>query len=481
MVAAANVTPVVTDDYAASTSTTGTVSVGGTRSANIETAGDADWFSVTLTAGQTYQFDVKGVDSGNGTLADPYMRLRDSAGTSLAVDDDSGPGLDARITYAPTTTGTYFVSAGSATGSGVGTYRVSATDITAFTITPAAPSVPESAGSIVFTVNRLGALVAETLYVSTWQGEGHANVADYLPKLNEALSFAAGQAAATVTVAIINDAAAEVDETFALLLQRLPTDPGGVYLAKASFTIVDDDRSATTYAISPAAGAVGEGAGGLALTVTRRGALPAQTLYLSTLQSEGFLNRGDYVGRFNETLVFAQGEVSKPLTIAILDDVLAEADETFGLLLQRHASDPGSVSLARTTFTIVDNDLQTVDDFAASVATTGSATLGQARQGTIDWFGDTDWFRVDLFAGVTYQFDARGQSSGSGSLLDPFLRLRDSAGGPIANAFADGGASASTPACATRRTSMALSTSRWAADTRSTAPEPTRSTSGYRR
>src|SRR5438874_815978 len=101
------------DDYAGSTATTGAVSVGGSTTGNIETAGDTDWFRITLTAGLTYQFDLKGSATSNGTLADPFLRLRDSAGTSLASDDDSGTGLDSLITYTATASGTYYLSAGS--------------------------------------------------------------------------------------------------------------------------------------------------------------------------------------------------------------------------------------------------------------------------------------------------------------------------------------------------------------------------------
>ena len=129
LVTATDVSPVINDDYAGSTATTGTVSVGGSKSGNIETADDTDWFKVTLTAGTTYRFDVLGADTGNGTLANPFMRVRDSAGTSLVFDDDSGIGLDSQTTYTPTSSGTYFVSAGSSTSSGTGTYLVTATDV----------------------------------------------------------------------------------------------------------------------------------------------------------------------------------------------------------------------------------------------------------------------------------------------------------------------------------------------------------------
>src|SRR2546423_1871098 len=90
------------DDFASTTSTTGAVSVGGSTSGNIETAGDTDWFKITLTGGHTYQFDLKGSPSGNGTLADPFLRLRDSAGNPItnAFADDGGTGFDSRFSFA---------------------------------------------------------------------------------------------------------------------------------------------------------------------------------------------------------------------------------------------------------------------------------------------------------------------------------------------------------------------------------------------
>ena len=74
---------------------------------NIESTNDADWFRVTLTVGHIYQFDLEGSDTGEGTLSDPFMVLLNSSGNQIASDFDSGAGLNARITYAPTTNGTY--------------------------------------------------------------------------------------------------------------------------------------------------------------------------------------------------------------------------------------------------------------------------------------------------------------------------------------------------------------------------------------
>jgi CARDB/FG-GAP-like repeat/RTX calcium-binding nonapeptide repeat (4 copies)/Bacterial pre-peptidase C-terminal domain/Lipase (class 3) len=118
------------DDFLASTSTTGFVSVGSFATGSIETVGDTDWFRITLMVGHRYQFDLQGSATGSGTLADPFLRLRDSGGTSITFNDDNGTNLNSRITYDATSSNTYYLSTGSATTSGTGTYRLSANDIT---------------------------------------------------------------------------------------------------------------------------------------------------------------------------------------------------------------------------------------------------------------------------------------------------------------------------------------------------------------
>ena len=116
---------VAPDDYAAGTWTAGHVSVGGSATGNIEVVGDRDWFSVSLTAGTSYVLREDGTGTGAGTLADSYMYLYDSSSTLLAQDDDSGPGLDSRLIFAPSSSGTYFIGAATF-GSNTGTYTVSA-------------------------------------------------------------------------------------------------------------------------------------------------------------------------------------------------------------------------------------------------------------------------------------------------------------------------------------------------------------------
>ena len=73
---------------------------------------DSDWYAVTLTVGTTWQFDLSGTSSTSSPdlkLKDPFLMLRDANGESVAVDDDSGLGRDARLVYTPTVSGTYYV------------------------------------------------------------------------------------------------------------------------------------------------------------------------------------------------------------------------------------------------------------------------------------------------------------------------------------------------------------------------------------
>jgi hypothetical protein len=116
------------DDRAASTSTTGTVTPGSSVNGSIEAANDRDWFRVSLTSGRSYTIDLAGLDTGQGALADPYLYGVYDAGGKVqpnTSNDDitGGKGLNSRVTFAPSTTGTYYISAG-ANGTITGGYQL---------------------------------------------------------------------------------------------------------------------------------------------------------------------------------------------------------------------------------------------------------------------------------------------------------------------------------------------------------------------
>ena len=104
----------MSDDYAATTQTTGAVAVGGSATGEIETAGDHDWFAVTLEAGKTY---LRGIHDANGNFL------------SGTTDNDCGAGKNSRVYFTATEDATYYVAAG-ANGSDTGTYTLFVTDVT---------------------------------------------------------------------------------------------------------------------------------------------------------------------------------------------------------------------------------------------------------------------------------------------------------------------------------------------------------------
>ena len=112
-----------TDDYGATTSTTGVVAVGGSASGRIETGADRDWFGVVLAAGQVYSFTL--ASAGLDGLSDPYLSLYSSSGTLLGSNDDGAGNLNSLLSYATTAAGTYYLQARDY-GSGTGAYRLAA-------------------------------------------------------------------------------------------------------------------------------------------------------------------------------------------------------------------------------------------------------------------------------------------------------------------------------------------------------------------
>src|SRR5829696_716587 len=108
-------------DIPASTTTTASISVGGSVAGTIETFGDHDWFRIQLTAGQAITITLNGT-----TLQDPFLRILNSSGGILQENDDISSGVirDSRISFTAPTTGTYYIDAGAWQDNYVGDYQL---------------------------------------------------------------------------------------------------------------------------------------------------------------------------------------------------------------------------------------------------------------------------------------------------------------------------------------------------------------------
>ena len=100
---------IVGGEVPGSTSTTFTLNIGDSITSQIEASGDQDWYRVQLTAGVTYEFTLSG--TGGDILDDPFLEIMDSAGTQIAENDDGSSGLNSRLRYTPTQSGTFYINA----------------------------------------------------------------------------------------------------------------------------------------------------------------------------------------------------------------------------------------------------------------------------------------------------------------------------------------------------------------------------------
>ena len=99
---------------------------GDTFIGEIDDSLDSDNVAINLSAGTQYTFDLEGSATGAGTITDPILRLRNIIGDTIVTDAGSGVGLNARIVFTPTESGTYYLSAAGRNGA-EGTYTLTTT------------------------------------------------------------------------------------------------------------------------------------------------------------------------------------------------------------------------------------------------------------------------------------------------------------------------------------------------------------------
>ncbi len=105
----------------------------------------------------------------------------------------------------------------------------------------------------------------------------------------------------------------------------------------------------------------------------------------------------------------------------------ADATGTYFVQAQEARANEGTYTLS--VILLGANGASEADtDFPADNTTTGRVDVGASATGNIESATDSDWFRVDLEAGKTYQFDLEGAHNGRGTLPDPYLFVYDGFG-----------------------------------------------------
>ena len=110
-----------TDDHGNDLDNATAAAVGVDVEGVVDYEGDSDYFRFTAEGGQLYQIDVS-----LGSLRNSYLELRDSAGRSLASNDNHGGYLSSRVVWEAPASGDYYLAVKAASGqfTQVGSYTL---------------------------------------------------------------------------------------------------------------------------------------------------------------------------------------------------------------------------------------------------------------------------------------------------------------------------------------------------------------------
>ena len=227
----------------------------------------------------------------------------------------------------------------------------------------------EDVGELVFSVTLMArALTEVTVNYATMDDTAIAGD-DYGP-VEGTLTFAPGETARTIRVAVVDDAVDEADEeSFAVTL----SGHSGATLAHALATgVIRDDDEPPALSVADAAGDEDVGALEFAVKLSAPSGIEVSASYAT---ADGTATAGGDYAAATGTLMFAPGEVSQTIRVAVLDDALHEADEeTFSLALSELRNATAADDSA--TGTIRDNDLappSVAGDLPAALLCVGGA------------------------------------------------------------------------------------------------------------
>jgi hypothetical protein len=363
------------DDFAASSASTGRLATGGSASGQIESAGDTDWFAATLSAGIRYVATL--VPASAGGLADPLLTVWRSDTDFVAADDNSAGNGSARLDFTPSVGGTYYFAPQGAANS-TGAYVLSLIASSA----PVLDDYPQSGqttGRVVIGQSAGGRLEAAGdhdwlqvsldagVYAFTIQGEagGVVPVAALRNAQGTVLAQAAnGASAGTVSL----NATVSATGSYFIDVSALANQTG-------SYSIVATRTSEPQPAL--ARGLVGfatplpeklleggEAVGGsVSYSVVRSGALDAGATVTLQIVPIGLLTPASDLdlpaSGFNEslsrTLSFAPGQARQTLSVTARGDAIGESAESFELRLSAPSSGLG-LGVTAVVVQLIDDD-----------------------------------------------------------------------------------------------------------------------------
>ncbi|MEJ2465675.1 MAG: Calx-beta domain-containing protein [Candidatus Thiodiazotropha sp.] len=220
-------------------------------------------------------------------------------------------------------------------------------------------SVDETTDKLVVTVRRLGGSAGEvTVDYETLPGQASdAQPADFVGT-SGTLRFADGETLRSFEIDIIDDNLDEKNETFYINLSNPTGDAQLSNQPQVAVTILDDDGpgaisfGAVNYAVN-------ESKDYASVTLLRTGGSEGAVSVDLTLVDDTAIVDSDYLLPANGAVRFLDGEISREVTVPLVDDGVYEGNETFSILLSNASGGAQVEQPASTTVTILDDDPDT--------------------------------------------------------------------------------------------------------------------------
>ena len=302
-----------------------TVTEGGSASYTVRLNSRPAGGDVTVTVGGASGTDVT-VDTDGGMAGDQNTLTFTTSNwhrprtVILRAREDTDGAWD-RVTLTHTASGADY---GSVAGALVVTVKDNDGNTPLIEFTRDTIDTGEGAVAVV-RVRKLGGGAATVDYATA---DGTATApADYTAA-SGTLSFASGETEKTVTVAIVDDGAADGDENFTVTL----SNPSGASLGPNRVATVrikqpDFEFTSANYYVQ-------ENQGPAVISVRKIGAGVGEVEYLTIARGHPFAEPPDDRPIVEGTLTFAAGDTVKSFTVPIVDDGVGEPDELFGVALR---------------------------------------------------------------------------------------------------------------------------------------------------